>query len=73
MNVVIGVDPHKATHHVVAVGDNEDELAQVSVRACRTQTSRLMAWAEPFPLRTWAIEGADGLERTTRTTPERSR
>ncbi len=61
MNVVIGVDPHKATHHVIAVGDNEDELAQVSVRACRTQTSRLMRWAEPFASRTWAIEGADGL------------
>ena len=61
MNVIIGVDPHKATHHVVAVSDNEDELAQVSVRACRTQTSRLMSWAQPFPSRTWAIEGADGL------------
>ncbi len=61
MNVIIGVDPHKATHHVVAVGDDEDELAQVSVRACRTQTARLMSWAEPFPSRTWAIEGADGL------------
>ena len=61
MDVIIGVDPHKATHHVVAVGDDERELAQVSVRACRTQTSRLMSWAEPFPRRTWAIEGADGL------------
>lgn len=61
MNVIIGVDPHKATHHAVAVSDDEDELAQLSVRACRTQTSRLMSWAEPFPSRTWAIEGADGL------------
>jgi hypothetical protein len=61
MNVIIGVDPHKATHHVVAVSDDEHELAQVSVRACRTQTSRLVSWAEPFPSRTWAIEGADGL------------
>lgn len=61
MNVIIGVDPHKATHQAVAVDDREDELAQISVRACRTQTSRLMTWAEPFPDRTWAIEGADGL------------
>lgn len=61
MNVIIGVDPHKATHHVVAISDDEDELAQVSVRACRTQTSRLMSWAQPFPSRTWAIEGANGL------------
>lgn len=61
MNVIIGVDPHKATHQVVAVDKHEAELAQISVRACRTQTSRLMSWAEPFPDRTWAIEGADGL------------
>lgn len=61
MNVTIGVDPHKATHHAVAVSDDEDELAQVSVRACRTQAARLVSWAEPFPSRTWAIEGADGL------------
>ena len=61
MNVIIGVDPHKATHHVVAVSDDEHELAQVSVRACRTQTTRLVSWAAPFASRTWAIEGADGL------------
>jgi len=61
MNVIIGIDPHKATHHAVAVDGDEAELAQLSVRACRTQTSRLMSWAEPFPSRTWAIEGADGL------------
>ena len=61
MNVIIGVDPHKASHHVVAVDDHEQELAQVSVRATRTQTTRLLAWAEPFPQRTWAIEGAGGL------------
>lgn len=38
MKVIIGVDPHKATHHVVAVSDDEAKLAQVSVRECRTQT-----------------------------------
>lgn len=61
MNVIIGVDPHKATHHAVAVSDDENELAQLSVRACRTQTARLMSWAQPFASRTWAVEGADGL------------
>ena len=61
MNVIIGVDPHKATHHAFAVDDHEQELAQISVRATRTQTSRLLAWAEPFQQRTWAIEGAGGL------------
>ncbi|MDX2380881.1 MAG: IS110 family transposase [Acidimicrobiia bacterium] len=61
MNVIIGVDPHKATHHAFAVDDHEQELAQISVRATRTQTTRLLGWAEPFQQRTWAIEGAGGL------------
>jgi hypothetical protein len=33
MEVMIGVDPHKASHYVVAVDDSEAELAQVCVRA----------------------------------------
>lgn len=61
MEAVIGVDPHKASHHVFAVDDREAELGQISIRACRTQTERLLAWAEPFERRRWAIEGADGL------------
>ena len=48
MDVVIGVDPHKASHHAFAIDDREVELAQLSVRATRTQTQRLLAWAEPF-------------------------
>ena len=61
MDVIIGVDPHKASHHAFAVDDREQELAQLSVRATRTQTQRLLTWAAPFEQRTWAIEGADGM------------
>ena len=61
MHVIIGVDPHKATHTAVAVGEREDELARVAVRASRVQTERLLSWAQAFPSRTWAIEGADGM------------
>ncbi len=61
MNVIIGIDPHKASHHAFAVDDREVELAQLSVRATRTQTQRLLEWATPFEHRTWAVEGADGL------------
>ena len=61
MEVIIGVDPHKASHTAVAIDDHEVELAQKSVRASRTQVERLLAWAEPFEARTWAIEGADGI------------
>jgi transposase len=61
MDVIIGVDPHKASHHAFAVDDREVEVAQISVRASRTQVERLLAWAAPFEHRTWAIEGADGM------------
>lgn len=61
MQVIIGVDPHKASHTAVAISTTEDELARKKVRATRTQVDELLAWAEPFPTRLWAIEGADGM------------
>ena len=61
MKVIIGVDPHKATHTAVAIGAAEDELARVRVRATRRQVAQLLSWAEPFEKRTWAIESAGGL------------
>jgi len=61
MQVIIGVDPHKASHTAVAIGTCEDELARKKVRASRSQVEQLLAWAEPFPTRLWAIEGADGM------------
>jgi transposase len=61
MTVIIGIDPHKATHTAVAIGCDEAELATVTVRATRHQTDRLLGWAEPFEKRTWAIESVGGL------------
>ena len=61
MNVVIGVDPHKASHTAVAIDEAEDELSSVRVRATRRQVDQLMNWAAPFEKRTWAIESAGGL------------
>ena len=61
MSVIIGVDPHKATHQAVAVDDRENEIDRISIRATCSQTQRLLAWAAPFEPRTWAIEGAEGL------------
>lgn len=61
MDVVIGIDPHKATHTAVAVGDGEIELGRLEIRSGRGQLDRLLAWAEPFAQRRWAIEGAEGL------------
>ena len=61
MSVIIGVDPHKASHTAVAIGGDEREVAKVTVRATCHQTPKLLAWAEPFAERTWAIESAGGL------------
>jgi transposase len=61
MDVMIGIDPHKASHTAVAVGDAGVELARLQLRSGRHQLERLLAWAEPFPRRRWAIEGAEGL------------
>src|ERR1700730_14511801 len=61
MSVIIGVDPHKATHTAPPIGQAEDELGRVQVRATRRQVAQLLSWAEPFEKRTWAIESAGGL------------
>ncbi|MBW3612089.1 MAG: IS110 family transposase [Actinobacteria bacterium] len=60
MNVIIGVDPHKATHTAVALDGNEGDLGEIQVGANASQLKRLLAWAAPFQERTWAIEGAGG-------------
>lgn len=61
MSVIIGVDPHKATHTAVAIDGTEVELARAKVRATCHQVPQLLDWAEPLGERTWAIESADGL------------
>jgi len=58
--VMIGVDPHKASHTAVAISAAEEPLGEVRVRACVAQTERLLAWAAAWPQRTWAVEGAGG-------------
>lgn len=45
----------------MAIGGDEREVAKVAVRATCQQTAKLLAWAQPFEKRTWAIESAGGL------------
>jgi transposase len=59
--VMIGVDPHKASHTAVAISVAEEPLGELRVRACAAQAERLLAWGAAWPQRTWAIEGAGGL------------
>jgi len=62
MTVIIGIDPHKATHVAVAIDGDELAIARLEVTADRAQTQRLLAWAAPLgDQRMWAVESADGL------------
>jgi transposase len=55
--VMIGVDPHKASHTAVAINAAEEPLAELRGRASACQAEQLLAWAQVWPERTWAIEG----------------
>jgi len=59
--VMIGVDPHKASHTAVAISGSEEQLGTLRVRAGAAQAARMLEWAAAWPERTWAVEGAGGL------------
>ena len=61
MKVLIGLDPHKGSHTAVAIATDETQLGEHRVRATERQCELLLAWAEKFPQRRWAIESAAGL------------
>jgi transposase len=54
--VVLGVEPHKKTHTIVAVDDNGHELAQITVNATVAGHLKLLRWAADHPDRRWAVE-----------------
>ena len=47
--VMIGVDPHKATHTAVAISAAEEPLGEPLVRAYAAQAERLLDWAAAWP------------------------
>jgi transposase len=59
--VMIGIDPHKASHTATAIDSSEKLLGKVRVRANRDQLTRLLSWASEWPERTWAVENSTGL------------
>jgi transposase len=61
MAVMIGIDPHKASHTAVALDEHEQPVGELRVRSAANQVERLLEWAVTFTERTWAIEGAGGL------------
>jgi transposase len=54
--VMIGVDPHKASHTAVALDPGEVKLGQIRARASSTQVENLLSWSARWPDRIWAIE-----------------
>jgi transposase len=61
MTVMIGIDPHKATHTAVAIDGDERVLDECTFRASSVQTQRLRSWADRFDDKAWAVESARGL------------
>ena len=59
--VIIGVDPHKASHTAVAINVTEEPLGELRVRACTAQAEQLLGWAAAWPERRWAAGGAEGV------------
>jgi transposase len=54
--VVLGVDPHKKTHTVVAVDDAGRQLASITVKTTTAGHLKLFRWANLYPQRRWAVE-----------------
>lgn len=63
MEVLIGVDPHKATNVVAAVDEQGEVVGQETFPANRKGIRALERWAKGFPERRWAVEGAAGIGR----------
>ena len=61
MTIMIGIDPHKASHTAVAIDGDELVVDEYRLRASKTQAARLIEWAGGFEKRSWAVESAGGL------------
>jgi transposase len=63
MVLMIGVDPHKATHTAVAIDRSERVLGERLVHSTSAQVPQLLEWAKRLDGgdRVWAIESAGGL------------
>jgi transposase len=61
--VIIGIDPHKASHTATALTRAQEMLGLLRVRASARTVDELLRWSKQWPDRRWAIEGATGLGR----------
>jgi transposase len=61
-HMLIGVDPHKDSH-TAALDEHGRLLDQQRVPATHAGYQRLLEWADRWPQRCWAVEGAHGIGR----------
>jgi transposase len=57
---VIGIDPHKGSHTAAVLDADEELVGELRVDAGCGRRDELLAFAERFQPRTWAIEAASG-------------
>jgi len=63
MPMTIGVDPHKASNTAAVLDEQDQRLDQQRFPATADGYRALRAWAERWPQRCWAVEGAYGVGR----------
>ena len=60
--MIIGVDPHKASHTATAVDPSTNRaVSSLRVDASLAGYREMLRWAQQFPQRRWAVENARGL------------
>ena len=59
--VIIGVDPHTASHTAAALGTRREVLAHLRIRSDRAGYRQLRRWSARWPQRLWAVENIAGL------------
>ncbi|WP_457252740.1 IS110 family RNA-guided transposase [Pedococcus sp. P5_B7] len=62
-HVVIGVDPHKLSATIEVVDDHERMLGSGRFTTDRTGYAAMRTYAKAWPVRVWAVEGANGVGR----------
>jgi transposase len=63
MPVMIGVDPHKASHTAAALDEHGRLLDRQRIAATLDGYQQLRQWAVRWPQRCWAVEGAHSVGR----------
>jgi hypothetical protein len=61
--ITIGIDPHKRSLTAAALDPHSRLLGQLRLPASGQAATQLLVWAEQWPQRRWAVEGASGLGR----------